>query len=118
MPAGMLAEHQRRTRNTNHFGLDDLVGETVLQHAMLVNTGFMGKGVAPHNGFVWLWKDAGEVREELAGAVDLAGFDVALKAQHGLSNPPGHHDLLQRGIAGALADAVDGALHLSGACRD
>src|SRR3954470_19944283 len=114
MPAGMLAEHQRRTRNTNHFGLNDLVGETVLQHTVLVNTGLVSEGVAADNRLVGLRKYAGEVREELAGAVDLAGFDVALKAQHGLSNPPGHHDLLQRGIAGALADAVDGALHLSG----
>ena len=47
---------------------------------------------------VWTW--AAELRE-LVGA-----------------RPEGHHDLLQRRVAGALAEAVDGDLHLAGTRLD
>jgi hypothetical protein len=115
---GVLAEHQRRAGNADHLRPDDLVGEAVLEHPVLMDARLVGEGVAAHDGLVGLGEDAGEVRQELAGAVDLAGLHLAAEAQPGTSHLPGHHDLLQCGVAGPLADAVHRALHLPGAGLD
>ena len=77
MAAGVLAEHQGRARDADHLGPDDLVGEPVLQHAVLVDAGLVGEGVAADDRLVGLGKDAGQVGEQLAGAVDLPRLHVA-----------------------------------------
>ena len=38
-----------------------------------------------------------------------------LRVEEVLAGPDSHHNFFQRGIAGPLADAVDGAFHLPGA---
>src|SRR5271165_5285513 len=35
-----------------------------------------------------------------------------------VTNPHGHYDLFERGVAGAFADAIDGALDLAGSGGD
>ena len=44
--------------------------------------------------------------------------DAGVVGQHVAARPDRHHDLFERGIAGPLADAVDGALDLPRAGRD
>ena len=118
VPARVLAQHQRRARDPHHLGPDDLVGEPVLQHAVLVDAGLVGEGVPADDRLVRLREAAGEVGEQLAGAVDLAGLDVAAEAQRRAAHVAGHDQLLHGRVAGPLADAVDGALHLARARRD
>ena len=46
--------------------------------------------------------------------VSIVEFDVGPVRQHVVAYPHRHHDFLERGIAGALANAVDGAFDLAG----
>src|SRR5438876_6319638 len=57
--------------------------------------------------------DADARRDEARGAGQLASLDVGMNPEEWLACLERHHHLLQRGIAGALADAIDGAFRLS-----
>ena len=57
-------------------GINDFVGEAVLQHTVLVDAGFMGKGIGTHDGFVGLHRHAGEVGDQARGFVNLLGLDA------------------------------------------
>ena len=48
----------------------------------------------------------------------MPGVDADLVGQHVAARLDGHHDLFQRGVAGPLADAVDGAFDLPAAGAD
>ena len=48
----------------------------MLEHAILVNAGFMGEGVHPDDGFIGLHGDAGVVRHCAAEAGDVGGIDA------------------------------------------
>src|SRR2546430_14337696 len=52
------------------------------------------------------------VRQQPAGAIQLAGLDVTPERGHLRPDVARHHDLLERGVAGALADAIHRAFHL------
>ena len=77
--------------------------------------GFVRKGVAPHNGFVRLNAEADDLREQLAGRINLASVDSRLKSEPIAAHVHSHHHLFERCIPGALADTVDGAFDLAGA---
>ena len=53
--------------------------------------------------------------DELRGARQHGGVDAGPVRQHVVAHLHRHHDLFQRGVAGALADAVDGAFDLADA---
>ena len=83
----------------------------------------MGKGIGANDGFVGLHRHAGEVGDQAGGLVDLLGLDsceglaaVLGSAQVAVevttAHMQRHHKLFQRGIAGTLTDAIDGALEL------
>jgi len=74
----------------------------------------VGEGVPPHHRLVGLRPEAGEGGQQLAGPHQLVGVHPGLEAEVVLSYSQGHHQLLERGVAGALADAVDRHLHLAG----
>ena len=80
------------------------------------------KALRPDDGLVVLDRVAGEAADQPRRAPELLGADAG--GQRGpaveLAEVVGagaqrHHDLLQRGVAGPLADAVDRALDLAGA---
>ena len=52
-------------------------------------------------------------RELRARRREQLGADAGLEAEHLAAHLERHHDLLERGVAGALADAVDRALDLA-----
>ena len=57
---------------------------------------------------------AGEARDEAARAGELGRHDAGVQAVEIVAaGVQQHHDLLERGVAGALADAVDRALDLA-----
>ena len=112
--ARVLPEHDLRGLLADGGGVDDLVGLAVREDAVLVDAGLVREGVAPDDGLVVLDRVAGQAGHEprrpgeLLGAhadVD-AGEEVAARADR-------HDDLLERGVAGALAEAVDRALDLA-----
>ncbi len=55
--ARMLAHHQRSLRDADAFGRHDLVGERVLEHAVLVDAALMREGVAPDDRLVVLHRE-------------------------------------------------------------
>ena len=112
--AGVLAEHDRVRRvQADRLGRHDLVGRALLEHAVLVDAGLVLEGVAAHDRLVGLHAVAGQARDQAAGAGDLARVDAGREADVGLARAQEHHDLLERRVAGALADAVDRALDLA-----
>ena len=74
--------------------------------------GFVREGVASDNGFVRLNAEADDLREHLAGRIDFPRVDSGFKSEPITAHVQRHHYLFQRCVAGALADAVDGALDL------
>ena len=112
--AGVLAEHDRvRVVEADRGRGHDLVGRALLEHAVLVDAGLVLEGVAAHDRLVGLHAVAGQARDEPAGAGDLARVDAGREADVGLARAQQHHDLLERRVARALAEAVDRALDLA-----
>ena len=59
--AGMLAQHDIALVDTHRLRGHDLIGAGVLQHAVLVDAGFVGEGVLAHHGLVLLHKYTGDI---------------------------------------------------------
>ena len=111
--AGVLAEHERVRLEPDRGGVHDLVGGALLQHAVLVDAGLVREGVAAHDRLVRLHLVAGQAGHHAAGARDLARVHAGPEPVRGLAHVEQHHDLLERRVPRALADAVDRALHLA-----
>ena len=116
--ARVLAEDERRLRHADFFRPHDLVGPAILQHAVLVDAGFVRERIAADDRLVGLHVLAGERAEQLAGGKDLARVDGRVERQAVGAHAGRHHDLFERRVAGALADAVDRALDLPRAGGD
>ena len=78
----------------------------------------MREGVAPNDGFIGLHVEAGNGRQQFGHLQQAGGFDVVTAGDGVLAGADRHDDFLQRRIAGAFADAVDGGFHLPGAGLD
>ena len=114
--AAELAHRQARARKAHRLRGHDLVGERVLEHAVLVDARLVREGVAADDGLVGLDAEAGQVADQPAGVAELLGVDaVARDRELGRAGAQGHHHLFERGVAGTFAEAVDGDLHLAGA---
>ena len=78
----------------------------------------MSKGVAADDRLVRLDGVAGQPRDQAAGARELLRIDVGVEAvEVGGAGVQQHHELFERGIAGALSNPVDRALDLPRACK-
>src|SRR5439155_719400 len=64
---GVLAEDELVGRPPDVLGLHDLVGQLLLEHAVLVDARLVGERVLPHDGLVRLDVDAGDVGEQPRG---------------------------------------------------
>ena len=87
----------------------------MLEHAVLVDAGFVGKGVGTDNGLVRLYRVAGDGGYQFGCRHDLGGLDAGLETEYVSTGLDCHHHFFQRSVAGAFAQAVDGALDLAGA---
>ena len=97
----------------------DLVGQRVLEEAVLVDAGLVRERVRPDDRLVGLDREAREVAHEARGRGDLLGLDAGREVRELPGpRPEGHDDLLEAGVAGALAEAVDRDLDLAGAGLD
>ena len=115
VPPGMLAHDQRGLLHADVLGHHDLVGLRVLEHAVLVDAALMGEGVTADDRLVVLHRERGDGRDQLRRPRQHLGVDAGPERHHVVAHPHRHHHLFERGVAGALADAVDGALDLAGA---
>mmetsp|Transcript_18112 Transcript_18112/g.51845 ORF Transcript_18112/g.51845 Transcript_18112/m.51845 type:complete len:449 (+) Transcript_18112:778-2124(+) len=105
------------THQTDGLRRHDLVRRLVLDHAVLMDSGLVLEGVGPHDGLVGLALHPGVLGHHLGRGRDVDGIDAAVQLPGVAELLPslegeGHDDLLERGVAGPLADAVDGAFQL------
>ena len=112
MPAAVFAQHQPAALQPDVLRRHDFVRHGVLQHAVLMDTGFVRKRIAADDGLVGLHFDVNDRRQQPAGRNDLPRIDAGLGIIYIAPRANGHHHLLQRRIAGPLADAVHRAFHL------
>ena len=116
---GVLAHHQARRGPADRFGRHDLVGRTLLDHAILMDAGLVREGVDADDRLVRRDRDAGAAADQRTGRADPLGADAGLVARVVVApRAEGHHDLFERGVARALADAVDRDLDLPHARLD
>ena len=100
-------------------GVHDLVGGALLEHAVLVDAGLVGERVAAHDRLVRLHLVAGQPRHQPARSARSRVVSTPVhRPSARLARVQQHHDLLERRVAGPLADAVDRALHLAAARLD
>mmetsp|Transcript_11746 Transcript_11746/g.22330 ORF Transcript_11746/g.22330 Transcript_11746/m.22330 type:complete len:293 (+) Transcript_11746:1119-1997(+) len=116
----MLAHDDARgvlAHDANLLRLDDFVRGLVLQHAVLVDAALMREGVCAHDGLVWLHRHARVLRHHAAGEGDVLDVQPRAQPAHkvGSAQLQRQRHLLQGRVSCALADAVDGALELTGA---
>ena len=111
--ATVAAQHHLRVFPAHIFRAHDLVGAAMAQHAVLVDARFVGEGVGTDDGLVALHRHADQALQQLRSADDARGVDRAVLLVEGLAHLQDHRDLFQRAVAGALADAIDGAFDLA-----
>src|ERR1700685_3771583 len=83
-----------------------------------MDSGFVREGVIADNRLVRRHRLSDDLREQARGRIDLARFDAGAYLHQVLARLERHHDLFHRGIAGTLADSVDGAFDLARAITD
>ena len=119
MASGVLAQHEPVAVQADRLRLHDLVGQLVLEHAVLVNAGLVCERVVADDRLVDRHRDAGDLRQKLAGRINLLADDVGLHVgEHVLAGLDGHDDFFHGRVAGPLADPVDRAFYLAGAVFD
>src|SRR6266542_2972922 len=109
---GELAQHQLVGAPADVFRAHDLVGFAVLQHAVLVDAGFVRERVRADDRLVRLHREPGDAGDELRRRNDLCRVDPRRARKDVLARLDGHYDLFERRIACALAQAIDRALDL------
>ena len=116
--AAVFAEDERVVGHADGFGGHDLVGERVDHDAVLVDAGGVGEGVGSDDGLVGRGAEGDALGQHLAGGVELVHDDVVLVGQLVAAGGEDGGEFFEGGVAGALADAVDGALDLADAGLD
>ena len=111
--AGVLAEDEMRFGDADQRRRHDLVAERVGQHAVLVNAGLVRKGVVADDGLVGRGLEGDDLAEHLAGGIKVFELDAGGDAVAVAAHVERGGNFFESGVAGALADAVDGALHLA-----
>ncbi len=110
-------QHDLGSICANFIGVDDLVGAGVFEKSILVDAGGMGESIGAYNSLVGLDGHAHRIGDQPADGVQFAGFDAGIKAELFVLADD-HDDFFEGGIAGAFAQAVDGAFDLAGAAAD
>ena len=118
MASRMLAQHQRRLLEADHLRAHDLIGRGILEHAVLMDAALVRERIAADDGLVVLHRKRGRRRHDLRGAGQHRGVDLVPVGKLVVADVDRHHDFLERGVTRTLADAVDGAFHLTRAAGD
>ena len=110
---GVLAHHQAVGAPANVLRQHDFVSLAALEHAVLVDARLVGESVGANDRLVRLHREAGDSRDQPRAGHDLGGVEVGGAVEDVTAGAHRHDDLLEGGVAGALAEAVDGALDLA-----
>src|SRR4051812_32110310 len=110
--SAVLSEDQARRGEADVLGAHDLVGLGVLEHAVLVDSGLVGERVLAYYGLVALHDEPCRLRDDAARFDQLLGADGRVETEMVGAGAHRHHHFLERAVAGALADPVDGAFDL------
>jgi hypothetical protein len=94
--AGVLAHDQGGLLHADAFRRHDLVGLGVLEHAVLMDAGLVGEGVAADDRLVVLHRERGRGRHQLGGARQHGGVDAGPERQHVIAHLHRHDDLSDR----------------------
>ena len=116
--ARMLAHDDVGLGQAHILGAHDFEGLGVLQHTVLVDAAFVGKGVLADDGLVELHGEPRHSRHTPRDVHQLGAVHAGLERHDVVAHPQGHHDFFQRRVARAFAQAVDRALDLARACFD
>ena len=119
-PAGQLADRQLAAGQPDRLRGHDLVGQRVLDHAVLVDARLVGERVAADDRLVGLDREPGQVADQPRRRRVICSVWTPLTelGELGRPRPEGHDDLLERRVAGPLAEAVDRDLDLARAGLD
>ena len=118
VPTAVFAEDELGSVEADGLGGHDLVGALVFEDPVLMDAGLVGEGVGTHHRLVGRHRDSGETGHHVAGANDLGRVDPGVDPEVLTPGAQRHDDLFEAGITGALADSVDGHLHLACARPD
>ena len=116
--ATVAAQHQLRILPADVLRPHDFVGAAVLQHAVLVDAGFMRECVETDDRLVALDLDAGDPRQQPRRGQQLRRVQPGVRAVVAGAHLQRHRQLLHRRVAGTFADAVDGAFDLARTALD
>ena len=111
----MLAHDQRRLLHAHALGGHDLIGLGVLQHAVLMDAELVRERIPADDRLVVLHGKRGRGCHQLRCAGEHRAVDIGPVRHHVVAYLHRHHDLLECGVTGTLADAVDRALDLTDA---
>src|SRR3989344_5892027 len=109
----VLSQHHAIRGPANILGAHDFVGLAFFDNPVLMDAGLVREGIGADNCLVRLHRKTGDARDQARGWHDLGGVDTRVAAEKTAPRTPPHHDLLERGVAGALAEAIDGAFPLA-----
>src|SRR5947207_4623432 len=112
MAAAVLAEHEVAALEADVLGPHHLVRLLVVDHPVLVDAGFVGEGVLPDHRLVARDVESRRSRHHPARRAELLRTDARAQAEEVVARAQRHHHFLERTVPGALADPVDGTLHL------
>lgn len=104
--------------STNEGRVDDFVGGSLFEDAVLVDATAVGVGVGADHRLVSLNHHAGVSGDQPGDGQELGGIDAGFKTEVILANEEAHDDLFERGVASALANAIDGDFNLPCASED
>jgi hypothetical protein len=116
--AAVLAKHEIGAGHAHVVRPHDLVRRVMLQHAVLVDAGFVRERVLADHCLVARNRHARDAREQAAGRKQAPGVDAGVQAVDAFTHLERHRDLFERRIARTLTDAVDRAFHLARAAAD
>lgn len=111
--AAVFAEYEVLADITDVFGAHDFVGGAFLEDAMLVDAGFMGKGILAYDGFISLDLHSCDGGDEVAGGIEFLSDDTGANFVVIAASAECHDDFFEGGISGTLPEAVDGAFDLA-----
>ena len=107
MPSRVFSEHEAALFPADIFRQHDLVRGPLFYEAILMDSGLVGEGIFPHHGLVDLYLKTGELSYQLACRHELTAIDTCLGQSERLAPGfQGHHDLLKRGVARSLSQAI------------
>src|SRR4030042_6800890 len=110
----MFAENKLCRMKTYTFRSDNLISRLLLKKPVLMDAGFVCKGIRPHNRFVRLYGNPGYLCYKPAAACYLFCIYSCIRIKNIAPCPQGHHNLLHETISRTLSNTIYSAFNLSG----